>query len=147
MCCVCVFSVPIRYSSFISPFTTVTSYTGRSKDFTVAVTGVITQWKILTAVWPTGIKSYIYKNDELVDEVWVNDQTDSVSTVMWRTVFASAPISVTPGDTIHITHTSLETYRTYEIAINPDTNVAHPVPLIAEFEVTVDGNQVASPTP
>lgn len=99
--------------------TIVTSYGGASPVFTITGAGTISEWQIFTAVWSTVIKSYIYKNGILVDEVWVTDTPPASNNVQFRTVAATSPISVAPGDTIYITHSSLETWRTYQIATNP----------------------------
>jgi hypothetical protein len=109
----------VTYTNDVAPIGVATSYGGASPVFTMTSAGTISGWEIYTAIWATVIKTFIYKNGVKVDEVWVSDTVPaSAATVKWRAVATTTPISVVPGDTIYITHSSLETFRLYQIARN-----------------------------
>lgn len=114
----------ITYTNEVLPSATATSYGAASPVYTVTGAGTISEWQIYTAVWSSVIKTFIYKNGVKVDEAWVSDTVPvSAATIKWRSVGASTPISVVPGDTIYITHSSLETFRLYQIGRNPASPV------------------------
>jgi len=106
----------ITFTNDISGYTVDTGYGFSSPLYTITEPGIIYGWRTLTGVWSGTIANYIYVNGVYTQAPYTpypgNDDID------WRDVTLVTPISVYPGDTIFINHTSLETDRLYNCATN-----------------------------
>ena len=106
----------ITFTNDISGYTVVSDYGFSSPVFSVTEPGIIYGWRTLTGVWSGTIANYIYVNGVYTQAPYTPypGNTD----IDWRDVTLVTPISVYPGDTIFINHTSLGTDRLYNCATN-----------------------------
>jgi hypothetical protein len=106
----------ITFTNDISGYTTVTGYGFTSPTYTVTAPGIIYGWRTLTGVWSGSIANYIYINGVYTQAPYTLYPGNTA--IDWRDVTLVTPISVYPGDTIFINHTSLGTTRLYDCATN-----------------------------
>ena len=121
----------MTYTNEIVPYTTVNTFTRTSPSFTVTAPGTVISAEVLTAVWPGSILAKFFRNGAEQAFAWINYPGDGA--IAWRTIAPSTPYTVSVGDTINMFHTSLETFRLYDIATNP----ASPAPFDAIVRIQV----------
>ncbi len=92
-----------------------------SPTFTMSEPGSISTWRFKTAAWSAGVATYIYKNGAYVAQgSWIYPATGNP--VRWNQVTVSPAVTVVPGDTIYVTHTSLASGRNYTCAVDANNN-------------------------
>jgi hypothetical protein len=104
------------FTNDISGYVTVSGYGFSSPVFTVTEPGIIYGWRTLTGVWSGSIANYIYVNGVYTQAPYTLYPGNTA--IDWRDVTLVTPISVYPGDTIYINHTSLLATRLYNCATN-----------------------------
>jgi hypothetical protein len=114
------------------------SYGFFSPTFRVACGGRITGWEILTEIYPTSLANYIFLPTTSYQAAFVGPP--SPNPIQWHTVPMNTPpfVDVSAGTDVFIYHTSLETVRLYESAVDANNAAVCRIP-VYDSQVTFGG--------
>jgi hypothetical protein len=95
---------------------TAVGYRFNAPAFTVTTAGEIRSWQVRTAAWTAGLAHYIVINGIRSAPIYVPAPTPN--TVRWVTVTPLMPVTVNPGDSVYVYHTSQLATNTYTSAVD-----------------------------